>query len=553
MIGSWWRALAVLPPLLLIVVPIVLREGAPAEAASRHATHLVIIGPNNETIRSEFAEAFTRYARRELHTEVAIDWRTPGGTSEIVKLIDEQFKAAFQAAHPELSARERKAFNDAALDRPGDQPEDVRTVRRDFLASDLGIGIDLMFGGGEFDHRVSLADKGYVVDVGLIASMPEVFREAVIPQRLGGDIIYDPKGRYVGTALASFGICYSPDRLALIPGCQPPRTWSDLGDPRLLSAVAMADPSKSGSIANCYVMMLQEQMAPCGAPGWRHCCQRDPCGPRPRLAGRLHADQAHRRANARYVTDSASRVAYDVSRGDACAGMCIDFYGRSEAAWTAHESGHARLVYVTPQGGTSITADPISCFRGAPHKRPGGGLHAFRALDRGSAAVGVPRRGGGWAASVRAPPLARTPRPMYTSEHRQHMSDAHEDPFALAAGLPFRAELDGPYFDLIRSTIKAVVLDPRQELVDAWRAIIVAGGPEQVPEAMAALSWMPYARHGGGCSQASARCGSRATASAPCAAGASKRRSITTRPGRLPRRTADACPGRHAPSSAGSR
>lgn len=494
MIGSWWRALAVLPPLLLIVVPIVLREGAPAEAASRHATHLVIIGPNNETIRSEFAEAFTRYARRELHTEVAIDWRTPGGTSEIVKLIDEQFKAAFQAAHPELSARERKAFNDAALDRPGDQPEDVRTVRRDFLASDLGIGIDLMFGGGEFDHRVSLADKGYVVDVGLIASMPEVFREAVIPQRLGGDIIYDPKGRYVGTALASFGICYSPDRLALIPGCQPPRTWSDLGDPRLLSAVAMADPSKSGSIANCYVMMLQEQMAHAVRQAGATAASATPA-----VLDRGWQDGftliKRIGANARYVTDSASRVAYDVSRGDACAGMCIDFYGRSEAAWTAHESGHARLVYVTPQGGTSITADPISCFRGAPHKDLAVAFMRFVLSIEGQQlwAYRVGEVGGPRQYELHRWPVRRD---MYTSEHRQHMSDAHEDPFALAASFHFEPSWTGPYFDLIRSTIKAVVLDPRQELVDAWRAIIVAGGPDQVPEAMAALSWMPYARHG---------------------------------------------------------
>ena len=40
--------------------------------------------------------------------------------------------------------------------------------------------------------------------------------------------------------------------------------------------------------------------------------------------------------NARLVTDSASKVPRDVGRGDAIAGMCIDFYGRSEAEWTRH-------------------------------------------------------------------------------------------------------------------------------------------------------------------------------------------------------------------------
>ena len=93
---AWWRLAAVLPPILLLAIPILLREGGPAGAPAEHTEHLVIIGPNNETICTEFSHAFALYARRELHAEVVIDWRTPGGTSEIVKLVDEQFKAAFK-------------------------------------------------------------------------------------------------------------------------------------------------------------------------------------------------------------------------------------------------------------------------------------------------------------------------------------------------------------------------------------------------------------------------------------------------------------------------
>jgi ABC-type Fe3+ transport system substrate-binding protein len=499
---SWWRAMAVLPPLLLVVIPLALRPEAGGERAAPTAAHLVIIGPNNETIRSEFGQAFVRYARSQLHTEVVIDWRTPGGTTEIVKLIDEQFQAAFQAAHPELSVRERKAFNDPALDRPEQQPDDLRRVRSAFLSSDLGIGIDLMFGGGEFDHRVSLADKGYVVDVGLVAALPEVFRKEVIPQRLGSEIMYDPKGRYVGTALASFGICYSPDRLALLPGLHAPQTWSDLGDPRLVSAVAMADPSKSGSVAACYVMMLQEQIARAVHHGGTAAATATtstttaPATVAELDSGWQNGFTLIKRiaGNARYVTDSASRVAYDVARGDACAGMCIDFYGRSEAAWTRRESGHDRLVYVTPRGGTSISADPISCFRGAPHRELAVAFMRFVLSPEGQGLwddrVGVP---GGPRQYV----LHRWPvrRDLYTPEHRRLMSDDLEDPFTLAEAFHAEPRWTGPYFDLIRLTIKAVVLDPRLELVAAWRAIIQAGGPEQVPEAYAALAWLPYARH----------------------------------------------------------
>ena len=46
-------------------------------------------------------------------------------------------------------------------------------------------------------------------------------------------------------------------------------------------------------------------------------------------------------ANSRYFTDSASKIPHDVAQGNAAAGMCIDFYGRSYAAdlRTAFRSG----------------------------------------------------------------------------------------------------------------------------------------------------------------------------------------------------------------------
>ncbi|MFW5753023.1 MAG: hypothetical protein ACOCYV_03115, partial [Planctomycetota bacterium] len=59
----------------------------------------------------------------------------------------------------------------------------------------------------------------------------------------------------------------------------------------------------------------------------------------------------------------------------------------------------------------------------------------------------------------------------------------------------YRGAWTGPYFNLIRHTIRAVILDPRPELREAWAAIIDAGGPAAVPEAMAAFAWLPYPHH----------------------------------------------------------
>ena len=343
-----------------------------------------------------------------------------------------------------------------------------------------------MFGGGEFDHRISLADKGYVVDVGIIQAMPEVFRDDVMPQTLAGETIYDRRGRYVGTALSSFGIVANPDRLSGL-GLASPTTWEDLAAPALLGAVEMADPSKSGSITTCYVMMIQERMQ-------RAVKSAGGVTPMALDAGWNDGLLLIRRmaGNARHITDSASRVPRDVGRGDAVAGMSIDFYGRAEAEWTLSQSGRERVVFSVPVGGTSIAADPISCFRGAPHHDLALAFMRFVLSVDGQRLwnyrVGEP--GGPQRYALRRWPVRRD---LYGPEPRSHMSDPGDDPFALAAGFTYQPAWTGPYFDLIRTTIKAVVLDPRPELEEAWRAIIAAGGPAKVPQAMAEFAWLPYA------------------------------------------------------------
>src|SRR5688572_27821821 len=171
------RWLAVIAPLTLLAIPLALREPA-RDRTAPDARPLVIVTPHNEAIRAEFTRAFRAYAQRELGHDVAIDWRTPGGMSDIGKLINEQYTAVAAERLPEF---DRATFNDP---KAGDAP-----ARRAFLASDLGIGIDLLFGGGEFDHR-ALAAKGYLVDAGLIQAMPEVFREEIVPQTLAGETIY---------------------------------------------------------------------------------------------------------------------------------------------------------------------------------------------------------------------------------------------------------------------------------------------------------------------------------------------------------------------------
>lgn len=482
MIARW---LVLLAPLALLAIPLALRE--PADRPAIGAKPLVIVTPHNEAIRDEFTRAFRSFTQRELGHDVEIDWRTPGGMSDISKLINEQYTAV---AAERLPGFDRATFNDP---KAGEAP-----ARTAFLASDLSIGIDLIFGGGEFDHR-SLAGKGYLVDAGLLQTMPEIFRDEVIPQTLAGETIYDPQGRYYGTALSSFGICYNPDRFSAMlrdimeetgaGGIQWAfRSWTDLAHPDLRGKVVMADPTKSGSIATCYVMMLQEQMmaavtAGKGTPSTATADQLD-AGWRQGLT--LIKGIA---GNARSVTDSASKVPRDVGRGDAIAGMCIDFYGRSEAEWTRGESGRERVVFVTPQGGTSISADPIALLRGASNREAALAFMRFVLSIEGQRLwnyrVGEP--GGPTRYALRRWSVRRD---LFTTEHLAHSSDPSENPFVLAQSFQFQPAWTGPYFDLIRSTIKAVVLDPREELQEAWQAIIAADQSDS--PAWQQFIWLPY-------------------------------------------------------------
>ena len=88
-------------------------------------------------------------------------------------------------------------------------------------------------------------------------------------------------------------------------------------------------------------------------------------------------------ANARSISESASQVVRDVASGEAAAGTAIDTYGISEMLWSKKVYGEPRCVYVTPKGGTAVSADPVAMRLGDPG---GKGLHRFSAFTGGTAA-----------------------------------------------------------------------------------------------------------------------------------------------------------------------
>ncbi|RMD76754.1 MAG: hypothetical protein D6820_12265, partial [Lentisphaerae bacterium] len=264
-------------PLFLVALPIVSRQilirrsaadtSPGMEAGNAAATDsLIIITPHPETIRHEFTQAFSRYYRQRTGREIAITWLSPGGTSDITRFIDDRYHVAFrrywQQHRPEIpwSATIAKNFINDRID-PKDSrlPELLRLARSTFLDSDVGIGIDLFFGGGQYVMN-KMARKGYAVDAGIQRLHPDWFRPEIIPEHYSGETLYDRQGRYYGVCLSTFGICYNPEVTRRLGRPEGPRLWQDLADAAYFRHIILADPTKSGSITKCFEMILQERM-----------------------------------------------------------------------------------------------------------------------------------------------------------------------------------------------------------------------------------------------------------------------------------------------------
>ncbi|MEO8206527.1 MAG: extracellular solute-binding protein, partial [Chthoniobacterales bacterium] len=466
------RILPVLLALTVIIgLPFLLRPKQNLLASADDS--LVIITPNNEAIRHEFTRAFSDYYQQKTGRTIRIDWRLPGGTSDITMYINSQFFAAFQNAWQSSgkawTSEVQRAFRDPSIVLPENPSTDTlpQSARRAFLNSKAGIGIDLFFGGGAYDFSKQAA-MGQLVDCGLISKLPEVFNPESIPEHVAGGIFYDNQGRWVGTCLASFGICYNTDSLHRL-GIPTPTEWNDLSNPLFKQQVALADPTKSGSAAKAFEMILQQQMQmrisdgniPANSPlikdaiaqGWYTGFQ---------LIQKIAA-------NTRYFTDSGTQVPMDVSQGNAAIGMCIDFYGRFQSEAVKQPDGSSRLQYFTPKGGSAVDVDPIALLRGAPHREAAVLFMEFVLSMEGQKLwdfkVGTP--GGPLRYALRRLPIRKE---LYAPQYTQYRSDPDVDPYEDAKLFTYHEQWTGPVFNTIGFIVRVICMDTSDELQDAWQA-----------------------------------------------------------------------------------
>ncbi|MGH7331840.1 MAG: ABC transporter substrate-binding protein, partial [Candidatus Rokuibacteriota bacterium] len=293
--------------------------------------------------------------------------------------------------------------------------------------------------------------------------------------------------------------------------------------------IGLADPTKSGSSAKAFEMIVQQQMReaaiaagfeastiarfegeidayaerqgrsyrrgdlPPGVPaayqnaleqGW--------------LAGMLLIQRIG--ANARYFTDSAGKVTIDVSMGDAAVGMAIDFYARYQAQVTGGPLGTTRMVFVTPVGGTSVSCDPIGLLRGAPHRPIALRFIEYVLGEEGQqlwtylpGTLGGPER-----YALRRLPVRRDFYPSLVpaintafERHRRYAADdlgsSSIDPYQVAQHFTYYPRWTARHFGVQREIIRAMCLDSAEDLRAAWQTRRARGRPDADAPLMRAL------------------------------------------------------------------
>jgi ABC-type Fe3+ transport system substrate-binding protein len=323
--------------------------------------------------------------------------------------------------------------------------------------------------------------------------------------------------------LSAFGICYNKDRLADLGIDALPRAWEDLADARYFGHLGLTDPTKSGSVAKAFEMIVHAQCAKAvAAAGFTrediaaheaairtHGPQAAPQAYHAAIEqGWLNGVSLLRRigANALYFSDSSSKAPVDVSMGAVAAGIAIDFMGRFQAEMSTPPGQEPVMEYVNPEAGSSMTADPIGLLRGAPSRELAVRFIEFvlgedgqRLWNYRAGTPGGPRR-----FTLRRLPVRRDfypsddPALQAAADARcEHLSDPlwqpDTDAYRLAEAFRYEPRWTTAHFGIQRDLVRCMCMDSAEELKTAWAAILRNGGPGANPEAIKHFEALPDA------------------------------------------------------------
>ncbi len=545
---------------VVIALPFLLRRPVGQTDWRPGDPELVIISPHNEAIRFEFSRAFSLWHKSHYGQPVKIDWRAVGGASEISRYLNASFVAAargwwtgrgndwpagagdtvthprFDAQHPpRLASIEGETAADAErrIDREMARWEKLRDLYQQFRNTDdarqFSAQIDLLMGGGAYDHQKAFAEGLTVPPWPSGAPPAGLFTDAegreLLPATRGGELWRSDT--FFSTAISTFGICFNEDRLRDLGIETPPARWEDLADPRYARQLGVADPTKSGSIAKAFELIIHQQcyiairaagfsdddiehnevaiaqaalppgVMPEGVPAAYQRALEDGWLAGIRLVQRIGA-------NGRYFTDSASKVPIDVSAGEAAAGIAIDFYSRFQAQNALDENGRERMGFITPEGGSGASGDPISLLRGAPNREIAVRFIEFVLSEDGQKLwaykPGTP--GGPVKYALRRIPIRRTffpsSDPVIQQQHEEHLryavdnlADPRIDPYTITQHFTYHPRWTAAFFSIHSDLIRAMCLNASTEMKRAWTAIIHCDNAERKRAALDIFTALP--------------------------------------------------------------
>lgn len=492
-----YKKLAILLFLAIVVsIPFIFKKRESQLFEGKDET-LVVLTAHNEAVRYEFTHGFKDWYYKKTGKVVTIDWRTPGaGSQELVQYVDSVYVNAFRLYWENSLGRPwnsevQQAFMNRTNTRNKNLPMIFEEVREAFHQSDVGCGIDVFFGGGKPDV-VMQAKKGQIVPSGIFERHPEWFKDSSIPQYCSGNELWDKEHRWVGAAISGFGIIYNRDVLKRIGFFDKIEQWKDLTSEKLIGEVAVTDPAGSGTFTMTFEIIIQQQMQN---------ILRDLLN-----QGELDNEQTRNKAiaegwmkgmqliqlisaNARYFTDAATKPVLDVAAGNCAVGLSIDYYGLFQEENLKVRSGSDRFVFVMPKGGSAVSPDPISLFKGAAHAElaldfidyclslDGQKLWDFK--------VGTP--GGPIRYALSRPPIRKE---LYEPQYLQYRQNPNVNLYQDAADFIYHPEWTGHVLKELRFVIKAAFVDIHQSLVNAWKAIIEARKKGDILHADRALDYM---------------------------------------------------------------